>query len=59
MKRKQTSPTVNKTSNPPVNKTRASRLFLEALESRIAPAGLAGINYIYLTLCSPQLVKAG
>ena len=33
--------------------------FLEALELRIAPASLAGIDYKAITLGSPQLLKAG
>ena len=34
-------------------------VFLEALEPRIAPASLVGIDYKAVTLGSPQLLKAG
>lgn len=40
-------------------KTAPFPILLEALEARIAPAALTGINYKAITLGSPQLVKAG
>ena len=62
MKIKTNSPLVKKNTSSFQKMTasaRSSRLFLESLESRIAPAGLAGINYIDVTLGTPQLLKAG
>lgn len=46
-------------NSPEMHHKKRSKTFLELLEPRIAPAGLAGIKYIDLTLGTPQLVKAG
>jgi len=59
MNLKTTPPLVKKNTPSFPKMTRPARSFLESLESRIAPAGLAGITYIDVTLGTPQLLTAG